>query len=73
MPGTETTEAVIETCQRFGAIEQFLGNMSEANKNCQRGLSQAQNLSRQKPDDPVHTRILALNLEGLGDVATSGI
>jgi serine/threonine protein kinase len=68
MPGTETTEAVIETYQRLGAIEQFLGNMSEANKNYQQGLSRAQNLWRQKPDDPVRIRLLALNLEGLGDV-----
>ena len=68
MPGTETTEAVIETYQRLGAIEQFLGNMNEANKNYQQGLFRAQNLWRQKPDDPVRIRLLALNLEGLGDV-----
>ncbi len=68
MPGTETTEAVIESYQRLGAIEQFLGNMTEANKNYQLGLSRAQSLWRQKPDDPVRIRLLALNLEGLGDV-----
>src|ERR1700733_10547293 len=68
MPGTETTEAVIETYQRLGGIEQFLGNMNEANRNYQQGLSRAQDLWRQKPDDPVRIRLLALNLEGLGDV-----
>jgi eukaryotic-like serine/threonine-protein kinase len=68
MPGTETTEAVIETYQRLGGIEQFLGNLSEANKNYEQGLSRAQNLWRQKPNDPVRIRLLALNLEGLGDV-----
>jgi tetratricopeptide (TPR) repeat protein len=68
MPGTETTEEVIETYQRLGAIEQFLGNMNEANKNYQRGFSRAQDLWRQKPDDSMRIRLLALNLEGLGDV-----
>jgi len=42
--------------------------MNEANKNYQQGLSRAQNLWRQKPDDPVRIRLLTLNLEGLGDV-----
>jgi eukaryotic-like serine/threonine-protein kinase len=68
MPGTETTEAVIETYQRLGSIEQFLGNLNEANKNYQQGLSRAQNLWRQKPNDAVRVRLLALNLAGLGDV-----
>jgi serine/threonine protein kinase len=68
MPGTETTEAIIETYQRLGSIEQFLGNLNEANKNYQQGLSRAQNLWRQKPNDPVRVRLLALNLAGLGDV-----
>jgi eukaryotic-like serine/threonine-protein kinase len=68
MPGTETTEAVIETYQRLGAIEQFLGNLNEANKNYQQGLFRAQNLWRQDPNDPVRSRLLALNLAGLGDV-----
>jgi serine/threonine protein kinase len=69
MPGPETMEAVIETYQRLGGIELFLGNLNEANKNYQEGLSRAQNLWRQKPDDPVRVRLLALNLAGLGDVA----
>jgi eukaryotic-like serine/threonine-protein kinase len=68
MPGTETTEAVIETYQRLGSIEQFLGNLKQANKDYQQGLSRAQSLWRQKPNDPVRIRLLALNLEGLGDV-----
>jgi len=68
MPGTETTEAVIETYQRLGSIEQFLGNLNEANKDYQQGLSRAQNLWRQDPQDPVRVRLLALNLAGLGDV-----
>jgi serine/threonine protein kinase len=68
MPGTETTEAVIETYQRLGSIEQFLGNLNEANKDYQQGLSRAQNLWRQNPNDPARVRLLALNLAGLGDV-----
>jgi eukaryotic-like serine/threonine-protein kinase len=68
VPGTETTEAVIETYQRLGSIEQFLGNLNEANKDYQQGLSRAQNLWRQNPKDPVRVRLLALNLAGLGDV-----
>jgi eukaryotic-like serine/threonine-protein kinase len=68
MPGTETTEAVIETYQRLGSIEQFLGNLTEANKDYRLGLSRAQALWRQNPHDPVRIRLLALNLAGLGDV-----
>jgi eukaryotic-like serine/threonine-protein kinase len=68
MPGTETTEAVIETYQRLGGIEQFLGNLNEANKDYQQGLSRAQDLWRQNPNDPARVRLLALNLAGLGDV-----
>jgi serine/threonine protein kinase len=41
MPGDEATEAVIETYQRLGSIESFLGNLREANGNYQQGLSWA--------------------------------
>jgi serine/threonine protein kinase/tetratricopeptide (TPR) repeat protein len=68
MPGTETTEAVIETYQRLGSIEQFLGNLSEAKKDYKQALSRAQELWRQDPNDPARIRLLALNLAGLGDV-----
>ncbi len=68
MPGTESTEAVIETYQRLGGIEQFLGNADQANKDYQQGLVRAENLWRQKPNDPIGIRLLAMNLAGIGDV-----
>ena len=68
MPGVETTEEVIETDQRLGSIELFLGNLNQANKDYRQGLAGAQILWRQEPDDPVRIRLLAMNLAGLGDV-----
>jgi eukaryotic-like serine/threonine-protein kinase len=73
MPGIESTEAVIETYQRLGGIESFLGNLHEANDNYQQALSRSQNLWRQKPDDPMRKRLLAMNLAGIGDVELSNL
>jgi tetratricopeptide (TPR) repeat protein len=73
MPGGETTQVVIETYQRLGGIELFLGNLHEANDNYQQGLIWARKFWQQKPDDPIRKRLLATNYAGFGDVSLGGL
>lgn len=73
MPGDESTQAVIETYQRLGGLESFLGNLREANDNYQQALTWARKFWRQKPDDPNRKRLLATSYAGIGDVNLSGL
>jgi serine/threonine protein kinase len=73
MPGDESTQAVIETYQRLGGIESFLGNLHEANDNYQQGLTWARKFWKQKSDDPNRKRLLATSYAGVGDVNLSGL
>jgi serine/threonine protein kinase len=73
MPGDESTQAVIETYQRLGGIESFLGNLHEANDNYQQALTWARKFWQQKPDDPTRRRLLAMSYAGIGDVSLSGL
>jgi eukaryotic-like serine/threonine-protein kinase len=73
MPGDESTQAVIETYQRLGGIESFLGNLREANDNYQQALTWARKFWQQKPDDPIRKRLLATSYAGIGDVNLSGL
>jgi eukaryotic-like serine/threonine-protein kinase len=73
MPGDESTQAVIETYQRLGGIESFLGNLHEANDNYQQALTWARKFSQQKPDDPIRKRLLATSYAGIGDVSLSDL
>ncbi|HEX3472243.1 MAG TPA: protein kinase [Silvibacterium sp.] len=73
MPGDESTQAVIETYQRLGGIESFLGNLHEANDNYQQGLTWARKFWQQKTDDPARKRLLAMSYAGIGDVSLSGL
>jgi tetratricopeptide (TPR) repeat protein/predicted Ser/Thr protein kinase len=68
MPGDESTEAVIETYQRLGSIESFLGNLHAANDNYGAGLTWARKFWQQKPDDSDRKRLLATSYAGIGDV-----
>ncbi|MBB6144770.1 serine/threonine protein kinase [Silvibacterium bohemicum] len=68
MPGDESTEAVIETYQRLGSIESFLGNLHAANDNYEAGLTWARKFWQQKPNDPNRRRLLATSYAGIGDV-----
>jgi eukaryotic-like serine/threonine-protein kinase len=68
LPGEESTIALIEACHRLGGIESFLGNVKEARDEYEKSLSLARDFSRQKPDDPVRKRLLALSYAGIGDV-----
>ncbi|RZU39150.1 serine/threonine protein kinase [Edaphobacter modestus] len=73
MPGDESTQAVIETYQRLGGIELFLGNLHESNDNYQQALTWARNFWRQKPDEPIRKRLLATSYAGIGDVSLGGL
>lgn len=73
MPGDESTQAVIESYQRLGGIELFLGNLHEANDNYQQALTWARNFWQRKPDDPVRKRLLAASYAGIGGVSLSGL
>lgn len=73
MPGDESTQAVIETYQRLGSIESFLGNLREANENYQQGLTWARKLWRVKPNNPACKRLLATSYAGIGDASLSGL
>jgi len=73
MPGDESTQAVIETYQRLGGIESFLGNLRDANENYQQALAWARKFRQQKPDDPLRKRLLATSYAGIGDVSLSGL
>jgi eukaryotic-like serine/threonine-protein kinase len=68
MPGDDGTSALIEAYQRLGGIEAFLGNLHEARDNYQQGLSRAQAIWQQKPNDPARKRLLARNYAGMADV-----
>jgi serine/threonine protein kinase len=73
MPGDESTQAVIETYQRLGGIEIFLGNLRESNDNYQQALTWARNFWQQKPDEPIRKRLLATSYAGIGDVSLSDL
>jgi eukaryotic-like serine/threonine-protein kinase len=73
MPGEESITAMIEAYQRLGGIETFLGNIPEAQDNYRKSLSLALESWRQKPDDPLHKRLLATNYGGIGDVQLSSL
>ena len=73
MPGDESTQAVIETYQRLGGIELFLGNLHESDDNYQQALTWARNFWQQKPDEPMRKRLLATSYAGIGDVSLSGL
>jgi tetratricopeptide (TPR) repeat protein len=73
MPGDESTQAVIETYQRLGGIQSFLGNLHEANDNYQQALTWAHNFWQQKHDEPIRKRLLATSYAGIGDVSLSGL
>jgi serine/threonine protein kinase len=73
MPGDESTQAVIETYQRLGGMESFLGNLHEANDNYQQALTWARKFWQQKPDDPIRKRLLATSYAGIGDVSLNGL
>jgi tetratricopeptide (TPR) repeat protein len=73
MPGDESTQAVIETYQRLGGIELFLGNLHESNDDYQQALTWARNFWQQKPDEPIRKRLLATSYAGSGDVSLSGL
>ena len=73
MPGDESTQAVIESYQRLGGIELFLGNLHEANDNYQQALIWARNFWQRKPDDPIRKRLLAASYAGIGGVSLSGL
>ena len=73
MPGDESTQEVIETYQRLGSIELFLGKLDESNDNYQQALTWAQNFWQQKPDEPIRKRLLATSYAGIGDVSLSGL
>jgi serine/threonine protein kinase len=73
MPGDESTQAVIETYQRLGGIELFLGNLRESNDNYQQALAWARKFWQQKPDEPIRKRLLATSYAGIGDVNLSGL
>ncbi len=73
MPDDETTKAVIETYQRLGGIESFLGNLHEANDNYRQSLSWARGFWQQSPQDPIRKRLLAMTYAGLGNVSLYGL
>jgi serine/threonine protein kinase len=73
LPGEESTRAVIEAQERLAGMEAFLGNIREARENYGESLSLALDLSRQKPNDPVHKDLLAANYAGIGDVELSSL
>lgn len=73
MPGDESTQAVIETYQRLGSIELFLGNLQESNDNYQEALTWARNFWQQKPNEPLRKRLLATSYAGIGDVSLSDL
>jgi eukaryotic-like serine/threonine-protein kinase len=73
MSGDESTQAVIETYQRLGGIELFLGNLHESNDDYQQALTWARNFWQQKPDEPIRKRLLAASYAGIGDVSLSGL
>jgi len=72
-PGDESTQAVIETYERLGSIQLFLGNLHEADDNYQQGLTWARKFWQQKPDDLTRKRLLAMSYAGIGDVSLSGL
>ena len=73
MPGDDSTQAVIESYQRLGGIELFLGNLHDANDNYQQAFTWAHNFWQQKPDDPIRKRLLAASYAGIGGVSLSGL
>jgi serine/threonine protein kinase len=73
LPGEESTRAVIEAQQRLAGLEVFLGNVREARENYGQSLSLALELSREKPDVPVHKQLLAVNYAGIGDVELASL
>ncbi|MDT7816837.1 MAG: eukaryotic-like serine/threonine-protein kinase [Acidobacteriaceae bacterium] len=73
MPGDESTQALIEACQRLGGIEAFLGNLQEAHDNYHQGLPLAQSFRQRKPGDSIRKRLLAMDYAGLGDVDLSNL
>jgi serine/threonine protein kinase len=73
MPGDESTQAVIDTYQRLGGIELFLGNLHESNDSYQQALTWARRFWQQKPDEPTRKRLLAMSYAGIGDVSLTGL
>jgi serine/threonine protein kinase len=73
MPGDESTAAVIETYQRLGGIESFLGNLRQADDNYQQGLTWARQFWQRKPEDQNRRRLLAASYAGIGDVSLNSL
>lgn len=67
-PGDESTRAVIDTYERLGALEFFLGNIQKAQEDYQRSLSLAREFWQQKPDEPGRRHLLAMDYARLGDL-----
>jgi eukaryotic-like serine/threonine-protein kinase len=73
MPGDDSTTALIESYQRLGNIEAFLGNLHEAHDNYQQALSLARPFWQEEPDRPTRKRLLARSYQGMSAVALSSL
>jgi serine/threonine protein kinase len=68
VPGDESTMAIIESYQRLGGLESYLGDLRQASQDYAQGLSWARVLTPQKTADPARASLLATSYAGLGSV-----
>jgi eukaryotic-like serine/threonine-protein kinase len=73
MPGDDSTVALIQSYQRLGDIESFLGNLREAHDNYQQGLAMARPFWQAQPYRPARKRLLAKSYQGMGNVALTSL
>jgi len=68
LPGEESTKQLIDSYQRLGGIEYFLGKHQDATVNLQECLPLAHDFWQKKPDDLDRRRLLANTYASLGDL-----
>ena len=68
LPDDESTGAVIESLQKLGGLEYFLGKQPDANANFTECLSIARDFWQRKPDDPGRRLLLANTYLSVGDL-----
>jgi serine/threonine protein kinase len=72
-PSEEGTRAIIETYQRLGGVETYVGRLQEARDHYGRSLSAARDFQGQHPDDPDRKQLLACAYAGLSDVQLNNL